>query len=192
MCHILFKQPDAVCVCFGGWFTATPQPLIAACVVETVPPLRLLTHQGSFPPDTMTTAGILALHCGKWRSSEKATLLYLLPSPPPPPLPSLLPPPPSLLPWLRQLAKQLPASQPSQQSVHLSVSCSGESIPTCICSCRGIQVPRDSAACACISCTAKSLGFYISTSLQLVVEIHKNLPQRMSSAFLSLGKKPTA
>lgn len=32
MCHILFKQPDAVC--FGGWFTATPQPLAAARVVE--------------------------------------------------------------------------------------------------------------------------------------------------------------
>lgn len=39
-CHILFRQLDAarVCVCFGGWFTATPRPPVAAHAVECPPP----------------------------------------------------------------------------------------------------------------------------------------------------------
>lgn len=47
----------------------------------TVPPLRLLTDWGSFLPDTMTAAGICALHPRQMEVTDRQHP-YLLPSPP--------------------------------------------------------------------------------------------------------------
>lgn len=82
MCHILFKQPDAVCwragVCVS-LSTVHTDSSASSCssFYSTVPPLRLLADLGSFPPDTVTTAGIHVLQGGQLRRRRKRTLRFL-------------------------------------------------------------------------------------------------------------------
>lgn len=86
MCHILFKQPDAVCwrvgVCVSvSTVHADSSASSCSSCYSTVPPLRLLADLGSFPPDTVTTAGIHVLQGGKkggqLRRRRKCTFRFL-------------------------------------------------------------------------------------------------------------------
>lgn len=123
MCHILFKQPDAVC--FGGWFTATPQPLIAAHVVERFLPPSAVNWLGKFPAGYHDDGWHPRF--GKWRSSEETA--------------PLTPTATATAAMATRAGETLPAL--SYPSMHFSVDCSHASITMYICSCRGIQVPRD-------------------------------------------------
>lgn len=166
MCHILFKQPDAVCVLVDG-----SQLLLS---------LQHMLLNGSSPPAVNWLGKFPAgYHDDGWHPRFALRQMEDIGRD-------------STLTFAAAAAMATPAGnshgpQPSQHAIHLSANWSQASIPTNICSCWGIQVPNTGAACACISSTSKSLGFYISQSLRIhLPKKNKNIKmlQRTSSVLL--------
>lgn len=120
MCHILFKRPDALC--FGGWFTPTPWPLVATHVVERFLPLAAMWLRRF--PDGHHDGGGFAPH-GKWRSFEDTV-----------PLP---------LTFTATAATALFSSPTAIPPCSSPLSGAGGKhlCPTLMCSCRGNQVSGD-------------------------------------------------
>lgn len=127
MCHILFKQPDAVCVLVDG-----SQLLLCFS-------LRLMLLNGPSPPAVNWLGKFPAgYHDDGWHPRFAPQQMEVI--------------------WRDSTLTSRRhrrcchgytsradshSPQPPQHAVHLSAGCSRASVPTYICSCRGIQVPRD-------------------------------------------------